>query len=81
MSQKSEAYLMLALNESLQKAGIPAYIRFCRVRYSQSRAIFTLLTEKSNVEKLINIHSNWLIRAAKSVDNAVIKIETLERWQ
>ena len=72
---------MLALNESLQKARIPAYIRFCRVGYSQSGAISTLLTEKSNEEELINIHSNVLIRAAKLVHKRVIELGALEHWQ
>ena len=80
-SQKSEADLILVLNESLQKAGIPAYIRFSRVRYSQPGAISALLTEKSSAEDLVKDHSNMLIRAAKSVDKKVIGIEALERWQ
>ncbi len=79
--QKSEADLMLALNESLQKAGIPAYTRFSRVGYSQSGAISALLTEKSSAEQLVNNHSNILIRAAKAVDAGVIGVEALERWQ
>ena len=79
--EKSEADLMLVLNESLQKAGIPAYIRFSRVGYSQSGAISALLTERSNVEDLVKDHSNMLIRDAKSADEKVIGIEALERWQ
>lgn len=71
---------MLALNESLQRAGIPAYMRFSKVSYSQSGAISALLAERSNAEDLIQHHSNALIRAAKSVDKEVIGVETLERW-
>ena len=78
--QKSEADLMLVLNESLQKAGVPAYVRFSRVGYSQSGAVSGLLTERSNAEDLIKQHSNTLIRAAKSVDEGVIGVEALERW-
>lgn len=70
---------MLTLNESLQKAGIPAHTRFSRVGYSQSGAISALLTEKSSAENLVRDHSNMLIRAAKSVDEKVIGIEALER--
>ena len=80
--QKSEVDLMLALNKSLQKAGIPpAYTRFSRVGYSQSGAISALLTEKSSAEQLVNNHSNILIRAVKTVDMGVIGVEALERWQ
>lgn len=80
-AQKSEADLVLILNKSLQKAGIPAYARFSRVGYSQSGAIFALLTEKLDAENLVRDHSNMLIRIAKSVDKNVIGIKALERWQ
>ncbi len=79
--QKSEADLMLALNEALQKAGIPTHIRFSRVGYSQSGAISALLTEKSSTEQLVCNHSNMLIRTAKAVDPGVIGVEALVRWQ
>ena len=72
---------MLVLNESLQKAEIPAYIRFSKVGYSESGAISGLLTEKSNVEDLIKDHAITLIRAAKLVAEGLIGVETLERWQ
>ncbi len=49
--------------------------------YSQSGAISALLTEKFNIKELINIHSNLLIRAAKSVNNRVIRVEALKYWQ
>lgn len=78
--EKSEADLMLVLNGSLQKTGIPAYIRFNKVGYSQSGAISGLLAEKSNAEDLVKDHSNMLIRAAKSVDEKVIGIIASERW-
>lgn len=81
LSQKSEEDLMLVLNESLQKTGVPAYIRFCRVGYAQSGAISALLTEKASAEYLVREHSNVLIRAAKSIDEIVIGVEALERWQ
>ncbi len=72
---------MLALNKLLQKAGIPAYTRFSKIKYLQSWAISTLLTKKSNVEQLISNHSNILIRAAQAVDGEVTGVEILERWQ
>ena len=68
-------------NKSLQEAGIPTYIRFSRVRYSQSEAIFAWFTKRSSAEILVRDHSNMLIRAAKSVDGKVIGIEVLEHWQ
>jgi len=59
--QKSEADLMLVLNEALQRANLPAYIRFSKVGYSQSGAISGLLTEKSNAEDLLRDYSTTLI--------------------
>lgn len=78
LSQDLKTNWILVLNKLLQKVGIPAYIRFCRVKYSQSRLISTLLINKFNIEKLIIKHSNALIRAAKSVDKGVIGVEALE---
>ena len=70
--QKSEADLMLALNEALQKAGEGLDTRFSRVRYAPSGAISALLTEKADAGSLIPRLSNLLIRAAKTVDCAVV---------
>ncbi|MCJ1348444.1 hypothetical protein MMC31_006676, partial [Peltigera leucophlebia] len=70
--ERSEADLMLALNEALQQAGVETYIRFSRVRYAPSGAISALLTEKADAGQLIPQRSNLLIRAAKSVDPAVV---------
>ena len=69
---------MLALNKSLQKAEIPAYIRFSKVGYLQSGAISMLLTEKSSAEQLVHNHSNIIIRATKVVDIGVIGVEALK---
>lgn len=78
--KKLEEDIMLALNEALQKAGEPASIRFSRVGYSQSDAISALLTDKADAAELLKTRINILIRAAKTVDQAVIGAETLERW-
>lgn len=66
--QKSEADLMLALNEALQKAGIETRVRFSRVGYAPSGSISALLTEKADAAMPIPSKSNLLIREAKSVD-------------
>lgn len=79
--QMSEADIMLALNEALQKAGKRLDTRFCQVRYAPSGAISALLTEKGNAGLLIPRLSNLLIRAAKTVDPTVVRAEVLEHWQ
>ena len=57
--QKLEVDLMLAFNEALQKAGKETW--FCRVRYSPSRAMSALLTEKANAGSIVSRLSNVLI--------------------
>ena len=77
----SEADLMLVLNEALARAGERVDIQFSRVRYSSSGAVSALLTEKANARLLILQLSNILIRAAKTVDAAIVGVEILEYWQ
>lgn len=72
---------MLALNEALQKAGVGSKVRVCRVRYAPSGSISALLTEQADASMLLPQQSNLLIRAAKSVDQAVTGVEILEHWQ
>ena len=79
--QKSEADLMLALNEALQKAGEGSDTRFIRAKYAPSGAISALLTEQANARSLIPRLSNLLIRTVKTVDLAVVGVEILEHWQ
>ena len=79
--RKSEADLMLALNEALQKTGEESHVRFCCVKYAPSGAISALLNEKADAGLLIPRKSNLLIRAVKSVDPEVIGVEVLEHWQ
>ncbi len=72
---------MLALKEWLQKAGIPIYIQFNRVGYSQSGANFILLNEKSNLEERIDIASNIMMRVSELVNDAIMKTDALKRWE
>ena len=79
--EKSEADLMLALNEALQRVGEETCIRFTRVQYTPSGAISALLTKKADAGQLIPRRSNLSIRAVKAVDPAVVGIEVLQHWQ
>lgn len=49
--------------------------------YAQSGAISAFFKEKASVEDFVKEHSNILIRAAKSIDKAVIGVEALECWE
>ena len=51
------------------------------MRYSPSRAISALLTKKANARLFIPRLSNVLIRAAKTVNLAIIRVEILDYWQ
>ena len=59
--------------------GIETRVRFSRVQYTPSGSILALLTEKADAAMLIPSKSNLLIRAAKSVDEAVVGVEVLEQ--
>lgn len=69
---------MLVLIELLQRAKIPTYTQFNRIKYLQLRVIFTQFTEKSNIENGIKNHSNMMIKVAKSFDKKITNIESLE---
>ncbi len=81
LSQKERAHSILASKEWLQKAGIPIYIPFNRVGYSQSGANFILLTEKSNLKEPIDIASNILMRVSELVHDTIIRTDALKRWE
>ena len=51
------------------------------MRYAPSGSISALLTEKADATMLFPQQSNLLIRAAKTVDDAVVRVEILEQWQ
>lgn len=73
----SEADIMPALNEELQKAGEGLDTRFYQVRYTPFRVISALFTKKKNAGLLILRLSNLLIRAAKTVDLTVVGVKYL----
>ena len=51
------------------------------MQYASLESISALLTEKADAAMLLLQRANLLIRAAKTVDNAVIRAEVLEQWQ
>lgn len=74
----SEANLMLALNEALQKKGEELGTWFYWVRYALIGAISALLTKKANPNLMILWLSNWLIWVAKTIDLTVMGLKILE---
>ena len=69
---------MLALNKTLQKAGIEANVWFNQVQYAPLRFILAFFIEKADATMLLPQQSNLLIQAVKIVDDAVVKIEVLK---
>lgn len=59
--KRSKENIMLALNETLQKAKKLVIVWFSRVGYAQSGAILTLLTKNANAKKLLKTFRNILI--------------------
>ncbi len=78
--QKSEADLMLALNEASQKASKGLDTQFSQVRYAPSEAISALFTKKTNRGLLIPRLSNPLIWTVKTVDFMVVGVEIRAHW-
>ena len=72
---------MLPLNKALQKAGVETNVQFSQVRYAPSGSIFALLTKKTDGTMLLPQQSNLLIRAVKTVDDAIKGVEVLKQWQ
>lgn len=81
LSQKSDIDWIFALNKSLLKVEIPAYIQFNRVKNLSSKIISALFIKKSRTKKLFDNHSNILIKTASIEDMGIMRIETLECWQ
>lgn len=48
------------------------------MRYTQFEVISVLLKEKAIVEDFVKEHANILIKAVKSIEKMVIKVEVLE---
>ncbi len=49
--------------------------------HRRKKKVSALLTEKANAGLIVPRLSNTLIRAAKTVDAAIVRVEILEHWQ
>lgn len=74
-----EANLMLALYKALQKGGVESKVWFSWVWYIPSGSVSALLTEKVNVIILLSQWLNLIIRAVKTIENIISRIEILEK--
>lgn len=69
---------MLVLSKVLHQKNQVAYIRFSKVGYFQSGTIFEQFTQKLNAKKVLKAYFIILIRAAKLVNEKLIRIQALE---
>lgn len=70
---------MSALNKALQKT--EKEMRFCKIKYSLSKAVSTLFIKKVNARLIVPWLSNILIWAVKTLNQAIIRVEILKHWQ
>ena len=57
-SRKTKKNITLTVNEVLQKADTPSYIRVIRAEYSTTKTVSVLLGEKANADMLLPIYKN-----------------------
>ena len=71
-----EADLILKLNIEIRRIEeVPQTIKTIKISYSEKRSILILLSDKSDVNELLNGYKNRLIKAVKIVNMLVIEVE------
>ena len=71
-----EADLMLELNIEIRRIeGVPQTVKTIKISYSGKGSISVLLSDKSDVNELLNGHKDKLIKAVKAVNIRVTKVE------
>ena len=71
-----EADLMLELNTEIRRIeGVPQTVKAIKVSYSGKGSISVFLSDKSDVNELLNGYKNRLIKAVKVVNILVIGVE------
>ena len=67
---------MLELNIEIRRIEeVPQTVKTIKISYSGKGSISILLSDKSNVNKLLNGYKNKLIKAVKVVDMLIIRVE------
>ena len=76
-----EEDLMLELNTEIRRLkGVPQSVKTIKISYSEKGAISILLSDRSDVNKLLIRHRNRLIKAVRAVDVLVTGIEVVTKW-
>ena len=71
-----EIDLILELNIEIRRIeGVPQTMKTIKISYSEKRSISVLLSNKSDVNELLNEYKDRLIKAVKAVNILIIKIE------
>ena len=75
-----ETDLMLKLNIKIRRIEkIPQTIKTIKISYSGKESISIFLSDQSDVNDLLNEHKNKLIKAIKTVNILIIKVEIVTK--
>ena len=68
-----EEDLILELNIEIRRLeGVPKYVKTIKILYLEKKAIFVFLSDKSDVNELVNKYRNRLIKIVKIINVLVI---------
>ena len=71
-----EKDLILELNIEIRRLkGIPKSIKTIKILYLRKKAIFVFLSNKSDVNELVNKYRNRLIKIVKTINVLIINAE------
>ena len=74
----SEKDLILKLNIKIRRLkGMPKSIKTIKILYLEKKAISILLSDKLDVNELVNKYRNRLIKIVKTIDVLVINAEVV----
>ena len=75
-----EEDLILELNIEIRRLeGVSKSIKAIKILYSEKEAIFVFLSDKSDVNELVNKYRDRLIKVVKTVDVLVISAEVVTK--
>ena len=72
---------MLKLNTKIRRIErIPQTVKAIKISYSGKGSISVLLSDKSDVNELLNGYKDRLIKAVKAVNMLITEVEIVTKW-
>ena len=72
---------MLKLNIEIRRIEeVPQTVKTIKISYSGKGSISVFLSDKSDVNELLNGHKDRLIKAIKVVNMLIIEVEIVTKW-